>query len=1444
MWILVAGFYHSLPDLENNPDYLRMISDAEQTNQRRKSAETSPDHRDGLEDDEFLNKVCKFELISRGKPTSPTTKSPTAKSPGNKLSISLPDGRSGRRCVDNSGHVQNYLGEKLFTRDTATTRVPASILQSTKPGPKQDLQDINANSIGSFGSVSNRRKSSENRNSSSSFRSRTSSKGSESPGSSLHDLSGHSGHSASPRVSNPNANIFFNSSVSPIRKTALAASPLQSLEQAYQQKPGTPTGRPAVTDKPLKVENPTVTVVYSDSVAVTSEHNKVNGLKRDKDYLNVDKSGDKDSANCRHTFDGIDFDFNELTESQKDLTLKHREIVAERKQEQEMERQEKMRLEEILNMCAEYERQIEQEKMGVPFKRESPKFVNNNFQMDFTSPPVPPLPAQYQHLTPQRSVPEPSKPIVPPAKNVQPPTVLLLETQSLDRRDLANNKAEYRSSMTNKIMTNGSLTMLSSPTSSHKDILHGYQMRKCGSNSSNSEDESLCGSSEDTGTIKRRPNSNNTMQGHCHGSDRPISPRTTPRSPLPTSKQVSQFSDQNGTNKSNTYSYSSQNYITGSPVTNTKPSFSTNITWSPKTSPLVQNNSTDVFSKTFKIEPLRLTTVSADVPPLHQTENNYIEETSQGSRYSEPECDLQMNQDAFRHLQISENSPNMDIKSSNLSNESNTHYSSSSYGARNSEPESMTMVNASNTLHAIIPTSVHNTSWTHNSSSDKHDYVNFNGTHYCDSNNGSGSSSSSTIGATGYNGFVSNITSTGSPRSSGSISESKSSSMENVTPVNSDTETYAVVNKREGSRASSTATTDSSECSWGMLEDSDPYKQLDQLKSNKHELLQKIAALRQQIFDIEAQENETLQELEMERALLDGEHHTEMEKLQQDQEMIQQLRHKHSQLVEKASKEREKELAVIERERRRLVELEEEQEELERQLATAPPEHQQVVLDRLHRHKEILDNQRKIFDDLEFQQLESEAKFEEDREQVQLRLMSDQEDLLTRYHTRQEGLQDISNQQRDMVAGVKHEMDRMEKERQKSIDEYRQEKLKLVEIQGKISQLESKMSPNNKVEENDDINELDLELHIEDHNAERNRKMEKVLLSPTQKNDNAFRLLETAIQNTSNLSLGLLTPSQSPPGSGERKKSTTLQEIEKNHSHFLETQGSNVIETERKRIEELRRKAADEGRAQWEERKLREANCKSFNSIESEDSSIASSCDTPSERETSLSSGDDQLEKLAELERQLALAQQEKLRLQEDQARSRESEMMALHEERQRREELERKLQEETSLREQLVTQQIKYREKQIQQARPLTRYLPVRNPDFDLKVHIETAGHHLDMCQHVVVNSNSCRGFLQKMGGKIKTWHKRWFVFDRVKRSLVYYTDKTETKARGGIYFQAIEEVYVDHLRTVKSPNPKLTFCIKTFDRTYYVVAPTPEAMRIWIDVIFTGAEGYQQFM
>jgi len=88
--------------------------------------------------------------------------------------------------------------------------------------------------------------------------------------------------------------------------------------------------------------------------------------------------------------------------------------------------------------------------------------------------------------------------------------------------------------------------------------------------------------------------------------------------------------------------------------------------------------------------------------------------------------------------------------------------------------------------------------------------------------------------------------------------------------------------------------------------------------------------------------------------------------------------------------------------------------------------------------------------------------------------------------------------------------------------------------------------------------------------------------------------------------------------------------------------------------------------------------------------------------------------------------------------------------------------------------------------------------------------------------------------------------VFDRSRRRLDYYADKLESRAasRGSIAFARIEDVYVDHGQTMTPSPPTHTFCVKTADRTLCLMAPSPEAMRIWVDVIFTGAEGYRQFL
>jgi hypothetical protein len=84
---------------------------------------------------------------------------------------------------------------------------------------------------------------------------------------------------------------------------------------------------------------------------------------------------------------------------------------------------------------------------------------------------------------------------------------------------------------------------------------------------------------------------------------------------------------------------------------------------------------------------------------------------------------------------------------------------------------------------------------------------------------------------------------------------------------------------------------------------------------------------------------------------------------------------------------------------------------------------------------------------------------------------------------------------------------------------------------------------------------------------------------------------------------------------------------------------------------------------------------------------------------------------------------------------------------------------------------------------------LPVRGDEdeFDLRAHIESSGHQLELCPHVIVTPTAARGFLSKLGSRFHNWNKRWFVFDREKRALVYYSDKNEkkSKSRGGIHFE-----------------------------------------------------------
>ncbi|XP_066895173.1 pleckstrin homology-like domain family B member 1 isoform X43 [Kogia breviceps] len=556
------------------------------------------------------------------------------------------------------------------------------------------------------------------------------------------------------------------------------------------------------------------------------------------------------------------------------------------------------------------------------------------------------------------------------------------------------------------------------------------------------------------------------------------------------------------------------------------------------------------------------------------------------------------------------------------------------------------------------------------------------------------------------------------------------------------------------------------------------------LEEERAQVLGRVEQLKVRVKELEQQLQESAREAEMERALLQGEREAERALLQKEQKALDQLQEKLVTLETGIQKERDKEA-------------------------------------------EALETETKLFEDLEFQQLERESRVEEERELAGQGLLRSKAELLRSIAKRKERLAVLDSQAGQIRSQAVQESERLARDKNASLQLLQKEKEKLAMLERRYHSLTG---------------------------------------------GRAFPKTTSTLKESTLLA-------QNGTSSLPRNLAATLQDIETKRQLALQQKGQQVIEEQRRRLAELRQQAAAEAQCQWDalhgaapfpvgpsgfpplphpsilhhlpaagERGEEGEHAYDTLSLESSDSmetSISTGGNSACSPDTMSSASGLDVGKTEEMEKMLKEAHAEKSRLMESREREMELRRQALEEERRRREQVERRLQGESARRHQLVEKEVKMREKQFSQARPLTRYLPIRKEDFDLKTHIESSGHGVDTCLHVVLSSKVCRGYLVKMGGKIKSWKKRWFVFDRLKRTLSYYVDKHETKLKGVIYFQAIEEVYYDHLRSAaKSPNPALTFCVKTHDRLYYMVAPSAEAMRIWMDVIVTGAEGYTQFM
>ncbi|XP_050312235.1 pleckstrin homology-like domain family B member 1 isoform X2 [Anthonomus grandis grandis] len=610
------------------------------------------------------------------------------------------------------------------------------------------------------------------------------------------------------------------------------------------------------------------------------------------------------------------------------------------------------------------------------------------------------------------------------------------------------------------------------------------------------------------------------------------------------------------------------------------------------------------------------------------------------------------------------------------------------------------------------------------------------------------------------------------------------------------------------------------------LENSEEKRKLEQLRKEKKDILAVMSRIKRQMAEIENQEEELQREIDLEKALINGEFKSKQLELEKIEGKKQKLL-KRAQRIEDSMRDCQMKQEEDQREcKRKLAAAQEVMCEVEDKLKEtekSSPQYEEVFEEYLQA-QEQLDNERKNFEDLEFHHLEEEANWLASREELQREIV----ELSNRTESLKAHIQELDNQRQKTSKTNSNEyktIDRQKSEcaarleeikhRLKSIDNELHTQTSLESDPEASSESDSTSSDKSKDPEeksSEKISDLSCSMIVSDHKVSReqdfsimSRSFNEKLLQETGVLEDGFGAKKFPSQDDIDRISKVTSDAPIIEGRGSlgRKAIESLKEIERNRHLHLCQQGSQVIEQERQRVLALKQRVQEEVMSQWAQQR--------------QDSLISSGSDGARSSEPDVEAKPDV-----------------KPTIDDDNRESKSEEI----------DDSPRPLSEisEMSL-EVGGTLNNKKRNKPCDKQRPLTRYLPIRGSDLDLRQHIESAGHQVVLCPHVLINSSSCRGFLHKKGSKLNGWSRRWFVFDRNKHTLTYYADKSEKKARGGAYFQAIEEVYLDHLNTVKSPNPHLTFIVKTHERLYYLMAPSPEAMRIWVDVVFTGAEGYREF-
>ncbi|XP_060906026.1 pleckstrin homology-like domain family B member 3 isoform X1 [Labrus mixtus] len=559
------------------------------------------------------------------------------------------------------------------------------------------------------------------------------------------------------------------------------------------------------------------------------------------------------------------------------------------------------------------------------------------------------------------------------------------------------------------------------------------------------------------------------------------------------------------------------------------------------------------------------------------------------------------------------------------------------------------------------------------------------------------------------------------------------------------------------------------------------------LEGGSLRILHSPSLVQRRITEIDQHKEELKIELQLEIALLQGELQMEKNQLHRHTQKLQTLQQDATQREEHRQKDRQKdrqkqERVRLEEERSRVEELKRRCEEKEKLIPGQPESQREQLTQVSGQEKEAMEAAARAFEDWEFRVLEQESGIEEDENSTDKEKERESEEEAEKEISCQ---QQAVNKAQERVQHLERQLKEMERQKERELNALRKEKRELVHTTQTVLREKKPLTDWSNVTGSApcmmSLSPLTVHKPPQDHGKES-------ASLPRRRSSNRNR------PNDRPLSVQGLV--RTLPDSPQAFKSP-------NPSHRLSNGHSSVYRP---------------------------------------GTSNGGGLITPCNSTTSSRAASPSLFDLVEIEKKLREAKAEKERL----LREREERKRVLLDERRQRElNSPRKEPVEAETPHSPEPQPKEEPKASSPLKSPEQRSLPLfLSPNFDLRSHLESLGHGVAACTDLRLTPRRCAGFLTKRGGRVKTWKKRWFLFDMDHRRLAYYTECDERKLKGVIYFQAIEEVYYDHLRTAtSSPRPTLTFCVKTYDRLFFLVASNAVSMRIWMDVIVTATDEHSRY-